>query len=65
MNKAAGFAFLAAGIALIGFGISASESLGSELSRLFSGTPSDKSIWLLAGGIAATALGTFVVLQKT
>lgn len=64
MNKGIGLAFLAVGIALIVFGISASESFGSEAKRFFTGTPTDKSMWLLIGGIAATTIGAVTTLRK-
>ncbi|HKX63600.1 MAG TPA: DUF3185 family protein [Verrucomicrobiae bacterium] len=57
MNKAIGLALLAVGIALIVMGINASESFGSEVSRFFTGNPSDRSMWLLIGGIAAMCVG--------
>jgi hypothetical protein len=65
MNKAIGLALLAVGIVLIIFGISASESFGSEVSRFFTGTPTDKSIWLFIGGVAATAVGAFVNFRNS
>lgn len=57
MNKGIALALLAGGIVLIIFGISATESFGSEVSRFFTGTPTDKSMWLLIGGIALTVVG--------
>lgn len=65
MNKGIGLALLAVGIALIIFGISAAESFGSEAKRFFTGTPTDKSMWLLLGGIAATTIGAMTSLRKT
>jgi hypothetical protein len=54
MNKILSLALLAGGVALIIYGINASHSLGSDFSRLFTGSPTDKSIWLLiVGGVAA------------
>jgi Protein of unknown function (DUF3185) len=47
MNRAVGIALLVVGVVLIIFGMNAAESLGSRLSQLFTGTPSDKAIWLL------------------
>ena len=64
MNKAIGIALLAVGIALIIFGINASDSLGSDFSRFFTGHPTDKSMWLLLAGIAATAIGAFTTFLK-
>ena len=63
MNKALGIGLLIAGIVLTIFGINASDSLGSDLSRFFTGTPTDKSIWLLAGGIVAAGAGHFMMLS--
>ena len=57
MNKIVSLVLLIGGIVLIIFGISASESIGSDFSRLFTGAPTDRSIWLLVGGIVATAIG--------
>ena len=64
MNKAIGIALLAVGIALIVFGISASDSFGSEVSRFFTGHPTDKSMWLLLGGIAATVVGALTTFRS-
>ena len=50
---------LAAGVLLIVFGINASQSFASDVSRFFSGSPTDKSIWLLAGGIVLAIVGLF------
>jgi hypothetical protein len=57
MNKAISLAVLAGGILLLIFGINAYNSTGSDISRFFSGSATDKSIWLLVGGAAATVLG--------
>ena len=57
MNKALSLAFLAVGILLIIYGINASESFSSEISRAFTGSPTDKTIWLLVGGVAAAVIG--------
>jgi hypothetical protein len=57
MNKGIGIALLAIGILLIVFGINASNSVGSGFSRFFQGTPTDKTVWLLVGGVASTIIG--------
>ena len=57
MNKILSIAFLVGGVALIIYGINASNSIGSGFSRMFTGSPTDKSIWLLIGGIVAAAIG--------
>jgi hypothetical protein len=45
------------GIALIVFGVSASNSLNSDISRFFTGSPTDKAMWMLVGGAAASIAG--------
>jgi hypothetical protein len=62
MNRAIGLALLAVGIVLLVLGINASESLGSDISRFFSGTPTDESIWMLLGGAACIVVGLFGTL---
>ncbi len=57
MNKIISLAFLAGGVVLIIYGISASDSIGSEFSRLFTGSPTDKTLWLLIGGVVCAAIG--------
>jgi hypothetical protein len=63
MYKILSLALLAGGIVLIIYGINASNSVGSDISRLFSGSPTDKSIWLLIGGIVAAAVGVGGLLR--
>ena len=62
MNKATGLALLVVGIVLIIFGVNASDSIGSDISRFFTGTPTDKSMWLLLGGVAAAIVGGAITL---
>jgi hypothetical protein len=57
MNKLLSIVLLIGGIILIIYGINSSHSLGSDFSRLFTGSPTDKSVWLLIGGIVAAAVG--------
>lgn len=57
MNKILSLALLAGGIVLIIYGFNASDSVSSSVSRLFTGNPTDKTIWLLIGGFVAAAIG--------
>jgi hypothetical protein len=57
MNKPLSLALLAGGIVLIVFGVNASSSIGSDVSRLFTGSPTDKAMWLLVGGAVAAVAG--------
>jgi len=57
MSKAVSLALLAGGIVLIVFGVMASTSLSSDLSRFFTGSPTDKAIWMLLGGVVVSIVG--------
>ena len=63
MNKAVSLALLIGGIILIVYGVSASNSTASGFSRLFTGNPTDKTMWLLIGGAAAVVIGLVGVLR--
>ena len=57
MNKLISLAILAGGIVLVIYGVAASESFSSDVSRFFTGSPTDKTMWLLFGGIVAIIIG--------
>ncbi len=57
MNKLISLAILAGGIVLVVFGVSATKSFTSDVSRFFTGSPTDKAIWMLLGGIVAIIIG--------
>ena len=50
-------AILAGGIVLVVFGVSATKSFTSGISRFFNGSPTDKAIWMIIGGIVAIVIG--------
>ena len=56
-NNIAGLGLVALGIVLLIFGLNESHSLSSDFSRIFTGNPSDKSVWMLGGGIVAIVVG--------
>ena len=57
MIKAVALALLAGGILLTIFGIDAMNSPSSDLSRFFTGTPTDRAVWMLVGGITMLVVG--------
>lgn len=59
MNKPVSLALLAIGVVLVIYGLNASDSFGSDVSRAVTGAPTDKTIWLLVGGILAGVVGLF------
>ncbi len=63
MNKIISIILLVAGIIMIVFGFQASDSIGSSFSRLFTGTPTDKAVWLLIGGAVLAVVGLVGVLR--
>jgi uncharacterized membrane protein YidH (DUF202 family) len=63
MNKAVSIALLAGGIVLIVIGVNATKSFSSDVSRFFTGSPTDKAVWMLIGGIVAAAMGLFGTMR--
>ena len=64
-NKAIGIALLAVGIILLVLGINASESVGSEVKEFFTGTPTDKSVWMILGGVLLGVVGLVAVARPS
>lgn len=63
MNKIISLAILAGGMVLVIYGVSASNSFSSDVSRFFTGSPTDKTMWLLIGGIVAIVIGLAGLLR--
>jgi len=64
MEKQIGVALLAAGIGLLIWGYNLYGAFSSHVARVFTGSPTDKTmIVLIAGGIC-TALGAFLLVRK-
>lgn len=57
MNRPLSLALLVIGCILVIYGISASESISSDISRAFTGAPTDRAVWLLVGGAVAAIVG--------
>jgi amino acid permease len=63
MNKVVSLVILVAGIVLVIYGVAATESFSSDISRFFTGTPTDKAIWMLLGGIVVAIIGLVGLLR--
>ena len=63
MDKTISLAILAGGILLVIFGINASNSVSSDISRFFTDSPTDKTIWMLFGGVVVTIIGLVGLLR--
>ena len=58
-NRGISVALVAVGIMLTVWGARASDSFGSGVSRFFTGSPTDKTVWLLVGGVVVGVVGLF------
>lgn len=59
MLKNISIALLIGGVTAVIYGIDASQSLSSHVSRLFTGSPTGKALWLMIGGAIAALIGLF------
>jgi multisubunit Na+/H+ antiporter MnhB subunit len=64
MNCVVGLVLLAVGITLLILGFNESNSFGSDVSRFFTGNPTDRSMWFLVGGIVAVIAGLALTLLR-
>jgi len=64
MNKIISLALLAGGIVLMIVGINATNSFSSDVSRFFTGSPTDKAVWMLIGGIVAAVVGLATLWRR-
>ena len=65
MNKIVALALLVGGVVLIIFGIQATDSFSSDVSRFFTGSPTNKAVWMLIGGIVAAVIGLTMTLRSS
>jgi len=65
MNKIVSLALLVGGVVLMLIGINATNSFSSDVSRFFTGSPTDKAVWMLIGGIVAAIIGLTGTLRSS
>lgn len=63
MDKTIALVILIGGILLVIFALTASDSIISDISKAFTDSPTDKSMWMLVGGIVVTGIGLAGVLR--
>ena len=63
MNTAISAALMVGGIILLIFGWNEHQSAGSEISKFFTGNPTDRSMWMLIGGAVLAVLGLVGLLR--
>lgn len=65
MSKPIALAVLVVGAVLLIWGINSANSAGSEVSEALTGSPTDKSIWLIAlGALGAIAGGVSLFRRR-
>ena len=57
MNKLISLALVAGGIVFIVMGVNATNSFSSDVSRFFTGSPTDKAVWMIIGGVIGALAG--------
>lgn len=57
MSKFISLALIVAGVVLLVYGLDSSDSAASSVTRAVSGTPTDKTIWLIALGAVGVIAG--------
>ena len=64
MSKFLGLVFLIIGGVLLYYGWQAHESVASTVSNTVTGSPTSKSIWLLALGAIAAVWGLYAIFRR-
>jgi uncharacterized membrane protein YidH (DUF202 family) len=64
MNKIVSMALLAGGIVLVFVGFNATKSFNSEVSRFFTGTPTNQAVWMVIGGSVAAVVGLVMMWRS-
>lgn len=65
MNRIVSLALLIGGVILLVIGFTATNSFSSDVSRFFTGSPTDKAVWMLIGGSVAAIIGLAGVVRGT
>jgi hypothetical protein len=65
MNKMFSIVLLVGGVVLMVLGVQATNSFGSDLSKFFTGGPTDKAIWMVIGGLIASVMGLAMTLRSS
>jgi hypothetical protein len=64
MNKVLSLSLVVCGIVLLGYSASASDSLGSDITRFLTGSPTNRTVWMLVGGALFTLVGGFGLVSR-
>ena len=61
-RRGMGIALLVGGAILLVFGLDASNSFASDVTEAFTGSPSDRTMWMIVVGSAAAVAGLFMTM---
>jgi len=64
MKKAISAGVFIAGLLLLYFGYREYQSFSSEIEEFFTGSPSNRALWMLIGGAAASIAGLVGLLRE-
>jgi hypothetical protein len=64
MRKFIGVGIIVLGIIMVIAGLEASDSLASRFSRLFTGSPTDRTLWYFILGVVGLAVGASMVWPR-
>jgi hypothetical protein len=64
MNRLIGLALLVGGIVLIVLGLQGTRSFSSDVSTFFTGSPTNKAVWMVMGGTLASILGLTLTWRR-
>ena len=64
MNRFVGGGLIVVGIILLIAGLNAQDSLSDRLSRAFTGSSTDKTIWMFIGGALAVIVGASMMFIR-
>lgn len=63
LQRLAGLVLLVVGVVLLIWGINALDSFASQFSKFFTGSPTDKAVWLtIAGAVMVVAGGSIAAM---
>jgi len=63
MNRAIGLACLVGGIVLLILGFQQSHSFASNVSKTFTGNPTNNAMWMIVGGAVIAVFGLVLSLR--
>lgn len=65
MRNVVGLTIFALGVVLLVLGFNETQSMASEVTRAFTGSPSDRSLWLVVGGLLSVVSGLTFALRAS